>query len=95
MLALCAARAHYYTHRYAHCCTAVPHAGGGDWTLCSHFNVYVLIGFLPPTKRGNRTKDFIASHCRLDNRGRAGQRLRAAGPSVPPCVGPDRPLAVP
>lgn len=57
-LALCAARAHYCTHRYAHCCAAVPRVGGGDWTRCSHFNVYVLIGFLPPPERGNRTKDY-------------------------------------
>lgn len=89
-LALCAAWAHYCTHRYAYCCAAVPRAGGDDWTLCSHFNVYVLIGFLPPTERESQTKDFIASPCRLDNWGRAGGRLPAAGPSVPPCAGPDR-----
>lgn len=74
----------YCTHRYAHCCAAVPRAGGGDWILCYHFNVYVLIGFLPPTERGNQTKDygFSLPARQLGQGGKEGPAARSRRPTL-------------
>lgn len=49
--------------------------------------------FCPPPKEEIRQKT-MASHCRLDNWGRAGQKGRQRGAAVPPCAGLDHLLAV-